>query len=192
MPAEDERLRLSETDLVLGEVVDDPVEAVRATIPQRHDNLLFLPPVTLHDGPRSRIIARICLIYEHATAAFHHARVDVHYFSRQRQAEPFVLTKQAALDGQALVQLLASLLDITPLQSMSIDQAEHVLLLPLDTAPLQDVPLQRLAEGVSRLLRSEQGWRALCDELLTDEALDNWEQRHNTPASSGPRLSYGR
>lgn len=162
-------------DLVVGEVVDDPLGAIRAATPARYDNLLYLPEVVLRDGPRTRVMAKICLIYEHETGAFHHARADLYYFGRQRNTGPFTLKNKAVLDEAALPQLLATISDIAPLQAMSIEQAEHVLLLPVGATPLPGTTMQRVAEGVSALLSSEQGWRALCEELLTADALDNLE-----------------
>src|SRR5690348_3517571 len=105
----------------MGEVVDDPFAALRAGTPERHGNLVYPPPIELHAGEYVRIEARICLIHRHDTGAYHHARLEVVYFKRRRQADTFTVVRKAALDGAALEALVAGLLQIPKFRSMSID-----------------------------------------------------------------------
>ncbi len=84
----DDDLAYDGLDPVMGEVVDDPFESVRAGTLQHHDNRVYLTSIELYCGPRSRVEARICMIYRHDNREYHHTRVDV--FGTEKRAHAHI------------------------------------------------------------------------------------------------------
>lgn len=158
---------------VLGEVVENPLEAVRAGILNQHENLIFMPPVELHSGPRRRVVAAICLFHRHDNGAYHHARLELTYCTRKTTKRPFVVDQKAVIDGKALETLLAQLL-LTP-RGQTISDLAGALLVPLNGTPLSVAPeaAGQLAQGIATVLTSEQGLQAVGSGLLSPDAVEN-------------------
>ena len=55
----EEPLPYDETEPVYGEVVADPLEAVRSYTMERHDNIVYASPFELYRGPLKRVEAQV-------------------------------------------------------------------------------------------------------------------------------------
>src|SRR5947209_4755993 len=83
---------------LMGEIADDPLDAIRTNVPERRNNLIY-HTIELHHGPRTRVVARFCQVYRHATNDYHHTSVELSHWKRSKNSDPFELDRKFALDG---------------------------------------------------------------------------------------------
>jgi Domain of unknown function (DUF4263) len=173
---DDYNLLFDRLEPVMGEVVDDPFEAVRAGSLECHDNLAYLPTIELASGPRRRIEARLCQIFRHDSGEYHHTRLELIYFRRRRSVGGFTVDRKAALDGAALEKLVSGLLQVPKFQTMSLHGAARTLLLPLGkSATLPHDELVMLTDNLANLLSTRASLDVIRQGRLTIDALSNIE-----------------
>jgi hypothetical protein len=166
----DEPLPFDDIEPVYGEVVADPLEAVRSYTMERHQNIVYLSPIELHRGLFRRIELRVCQVYRHRDGAYRHSRAEILYFVRQRKAEDFRFVRRAFLDGAALETLIAYLTMMPRFKHMV--EADKALVVPVGGSITAENAV-RLASAIGNLLSSGAGIDAIVGEHLTAEALEN-------------------
>jgi Domain of unknown function (DUF4263) len=157
---------------LLGDVVADPLEAMKASIPEHRGNLIYRE-IELHSGPYVRTVARFCQVYRHATHEYRHTSVELVHFKRPNQHAAFTVDRKFGLDGAALEALVAAAQAIPRLQT--IGEAAGSLVVPMTRSPHDVAPddFNTIVSGLSALLNSEHGFRAIAEGKLTTEALIN-------------------
>jgi len=166
----EEPLPYDETEPVYGEVVADPLEAVRSYTMERHDNIVYASPFELYRGPLKRVEAQVCQIYRHRDGTYRHSRIELLYFVRSRVAEDFRFVRRAALEGAALESLVAYLTTMPRFEQLA--HADHVLAVPMG-GRIPPAYAIRLAPAVGNLLSSGSGIDAIVGHHLTADALEN-------------------
>ncbi|PZS07763.1 MAG: hypothetical protein DLM70_03225, partial [Chloroflexi bacterium] len=139
---------------LMGEIMPDPLEAVRASVPERRGNLIY-HTIELHSGPRSRTIARFCQVYRQATGDYHHTSVELFHFGRPNQHIDFTLDRKFALDGAALENFVAGSRAIPRLETIQL--AATSLIAPMSGAgrDLTNIDADTVVNSLSLLLGTE-------------------------------------
>ncbi|MGI8550043.1 MAG: Shedu anti-phage system protein SduA domain-containing protein, partial [Dehalococcoidia bacterium] len=173
MPREDDDLPFDDREPTIGEVIDDPRQAVWAITSKRHDNIVYFDPIELHSGLYLRVVASVSVVHRHDTGEHHHIRLELIYFKRKKTSGPFTVVQKAVLEKAALEKLVASLALVPNLRALHIDAAANTLIVHFQAGQLSTAETDGLSRSLSSFLGTRQGLRSISHGLLSADALDN-------------------